>query len=156
MNKLLVIGTSVLFTFFAGAANAVDEHHPADTKPAVTSPSQPSSPPAKAATEQSAPAGMQMQQMDQMMQKMQDMHDKMVAAKTPEERQKLMDEHRKLMQDGMVMMKNIGGKGNSMMNGTGAGGMTMGPDAMEKRMDMMQMMMEMMMDRQSDAMQMPK
>lgn len=152
MNKMLAIGTSVLFTLLAGTAGAVEEHHPADAKPAVTSTSKPTKPAAK----QSAQAGMQMQQMDEMMKKMQDMHDKMMTAKTPEERQKLMDEHRKLMQDGMVMMKSMGGQGSSMMNGTGAGGMMMGPDAMEKRMDMMQMMMEMMMDRESGAMPMTK
>lgn len=125
MNKMLVICTSVLFTLFAGAANAVDEHHPVDTKPAVTSSSQPSSPPAKAATEQSAQAGMQMQQMEQMMQKMQGMHDNMMAGKTPAERQKLMDEHSKLMQDCMVMMKDTGGNDGAMMNGKASPGMMM-------------------------------
>lgn len=152
MNKMLAIGTSVLFTLLAGAVGAVEEHHPADAKPAVTSTSKPGKPTAK----QSAQAGMQMQQMDEMMKKMQDMHDKMMAAKTPEERQKLMDEHRKLMQDGMAMMKNMGGKGGPMMNGKGSAGMMMGPDAMEKRMDMMQMMMEMMMDREPGGMPMSK
>lgn len=125
MNKMLVIGTSVLFTLFAGAANAVDEHHPADTKPAVTSTSQPSLPPANAATEQSAQAGRQMQQMDQMMQKMQAMHDNMMAGKTPAECQKLMDEHSKLMQNCMVMMKDTGGNEGAMMNGKGSTGMMM-------------------------------
>lgn len=125
MNKMLVISTSVFFTLFAGAANAVDEHHPADTKPAVTSPSQPASPPAKPATAQSAQAGMQMQQMEQMMQKMQGMHDNMMAGKTPAERQKLMDEHSKLMQDCMVMMKDTGGNEGATMNGKGSPGMMM-------------------------------
>ena len=152
MNKMLAIGTSVLFTIFAGSASAVDEHHPADAKPVISSTSKPAMPAAK----QSDQAGMQMQQMDEMMKKMQVMHDKMMAAKTPAERQKLMDEHRKLMQDGMIMMKSMGGKGSSMMNGAGAGGTMMGPDAMEKRMDMMQMMMEMMMDRESGGMPMAK
>lgn len=152
MNKMLAIGTSVLFTLFAGAAGAVDAHHPADAKPAATSKIKPTRPAAK----QSDQTGMQMQQMDQMMQTMQDMHDKMMAAKTPEERQKLMDEQRTVMQDGMVMMQGMSGKGCSMMNGTGAVGMMMGPDAMEKRMDMMQMMMQMMMDRESGTMPMPK
>ena len=155
MNKMLAIGTSVLFTLLAGAAGAVEEHHPADAKPAVTSTSKPSKP-SKPAAKPSAQAGMQMQQMDEMMKKMQDMHDKMMAAKTPEERQNLMDEHRKLMQDGMAMMKNMGGKGAPMMSGQGAAGMMMGADAMEKRMDMMQMMMEMMMDREPGGMPMAK
>lgn len=156
MNKMLAIGTSVLFTIFAGTAGAVEEHHPADAKPAVTSTSKPSKPAAKPTAKQSAQAGMQMQQMDEMMKKMQDMHDKMMAAKTPEERQNLMDEHRKLMQDGMAMMKSMGGKGAPMMSGQGTSGMMMGADVMEKRMDMMQMMMEMMMDREPGAMPMAK
>ena len=82
MNKMLAIGTSVLFTIFAGSASAVDEHHPADAKPVISSTSKPAMPAAK----QSDQAGMQMQQMDEMMKKMQVMHDKMMAAKTPDER----------------------------------------------------------------------
>ena len=39
----------------------------------------------------------------------QTMHEKFLAAKTPEERQALMAEHMKLMQDGMAMMKQMGG-----------------------------------------------
>lgn len=148
MNKMLAIGTSVLFTLFAGAAGAVEAHHPADAKPVVSSTSKSDMPAAK----QSDQAGMPMQNMDQMMQQMQDMHDKMMAAKTPEERQKLMDEHRNLMQDGMTMMKSMGDKGGVMKNGKGAAGMMTGADTMEKRMDMMQMMMQMMMDRESGAM----
>jgi hypothetical protein len=85
-------------------------------------------------------------QMDAMMKSMQEMHDRMTAAKTPEERARLMQEHMKLMQDGMGMMGRMrGGKGGM---GMGAG-MAMGPDMMGKRMDMMEMMMQMMMDREA-------
>ena len=42
---------------------------------------------------------------------MQEMHDKMIAAKTPEERSALMAEHMKTIQDGMDMMKGMGGMG---------------------------------------------
>ena len=81
---------------------------------------------------------------------MQEMHDKMMAAKTPEERGALMAEHMKSMQQGMDMMKGMGGLG-------GMGGMA-GPKSpatnmperqtmMEQRMDMLQTMMEMMVDR---------
>ena len=84
------------------------------------------------------------------MKAMQEMHDKMMGAKTPEERSALMAEHMKTMQEGMAMMKGMGGMG-------GMGGMT-GPKSpstdmtqrqtrMEQRMDMMQTMMEMMVDR---------
>ena len=85
-------------------------------------------------------------QMDAMMKSMQEMHDKMMAAKTPEERAKLMQEHMKLMQDGMAMMGQMrGGKGGMGMGG----GMSMGPEMMGKRMDMMEMMMKMMVDREA-------
>ncbi|MGV8893197.1 MAG: hypothetical protein ACOH2K_09720 [Burkholderiaceae bacterium] len=152
MNKMLAIGTSVLFTLFASTAGAVEAHHPADAKPVVSTTSKSAMPAARQADQ----AGMPIQQMDQMMQRMQNMHDKMMAAKTPEERQELMGEHRNLMQDGMAMMKNMGGKGGAMMNGKGAAGMMTGTDTMEKRMDMMQMMMEMMMDREQAGMPMSK
>ena len=78
------------------------------------------------------------------MKAMQEMHQKMMAAKTAEERQALMAEHMKAMQGGMGMMKGMAG---------GAMGKDMPLDpqrrmqTMEQRMDMMQMMMEMMMDR---------
>lgn len=113
-------------------------HHPADA-------------PVASATE--APPAPQMGQgqmagMDRHMKAMQAMHEKMMAAKTPAERQALMGEHMKLMQDGMAMMKSMGG-----MSGMGAmqGGKGMEADMgarqqmMEKRMDMMESMMQMMM-----------
>jgi len=94
-----------------------------------------------------------MAQMDTHMKAMQAMHDKMAAARTPEERQALMAEHMKLMQEGMAMM---GGMGPGMGMGTMPGGKSkpggamspqMRQQMMEKRMDMMQSMMQMMMDR---------
>jgi len=76
------------------------------------------------------------------MQAMQEMHDKMMAAKSPEERQALMADHMKTMQDGMAMMGRIqSGSGDDS-------GMPMQHGMMVKRMDMMQMMMQMMMDQQ--------
>lgn len=83
--------------------------------------------------------------MDARMAAMQEMHRKMMAAKTPEERQALMAEHMKAMQGGMGMMR--------QMRADRGGGAAMPADprtrmdAMEQRMDMMQLMMEMMMDR---------
>ena len=100
-----------------------------------------------------------MARMDAQTKMMQGMHDKMMAAKTPEERSKLMAEHMKTMQDGMKMMDGMGGMGG--MGGAGMGdmkgmqGMTgeMGArhQMMEKRMEMMQTMMKMMMDRMPAA-----
>ena len=96
-------------------------------------------------------AGMQDQ-----MKAMQEMHDKMMNAKTPEERQALMAAHMKAMHGGMQMMKGMGGMGGmGPMKGGACMSDSKGPPAdmakcqqmMEQRMDMMQMMMEMMMQR---------
>ena len=89
--------------------------------------------------------------MDSMMKSMQEMHDRMMTAKTPEERSALMKEHMMTMQDGMAMM---GRMRDGMMGGGGMGmgggnGMRMDPEMMGKRMDMMEMMMQMMMDREA-------
>ena len=93
--------------------------------------------------------------MDTQTKAMQAMHEKMMAAKTPEERNALMAEHMKSMQDGMKMMEGMaspGMKGMSGMSGmSGISGMSGEMSAhhamMEKRMAMMQTMMKMMMDR---------
>ena len=90
-------------------------------------------------------AAMDMSKMDAQMKKMREMHGKMAAATTPEERNKLMAEHMKTMQDGMQMMGGMGG-----MAGTGMGDMKDMPahhQMMDKRMAMMESMMQMMMDR---------
>ena len=98
----------------------------------------------------------QMGKMDAQMKNMQAMHDKMMAARTPEERSKLMAEHMKSMQDGMAMMEGMSGagmggmKGMQGMGGTG-GDMAARHQTMEKRMEMMQTMMKMMMDRMPAA-----
>lgn len=94
------------------------------------------------------------------MQAMQAMRDKMMNAKTPAERQALMNEHMKAMQEGMAMMKGMKGMGG--MHGKegmpGMSGMKEIPmdmakrhQMMEMRMDMMQAMMEMMIQRMPDA-----
>jgi hypothetical protein len=93
-------------------------------------------PPAAAAKEDAA-------KVDQQMNMMRDMHAKMLAAKTPEERAALMDDHMKAMQNGMAMMGSMNGKG--MRGGKGMGGKH---DMMARRMDMMEIMMQMMMDRE--------
>ena len=107
------------------------------------------------ATSASAPAA----EMDSPMKAMRDMRDKMINAKTPEERQALMADHMKAMQDGMQTMKSMGGmsgKGSMGSVGGKAPGKSM-PDmarhrqTMAQRMDMMQMMMEMMMQRTPDT-----
>ena len=94
------------------------------------------------------------------MKAMQEMHQKMISAKTPEERNALMADHMKAMQGGMSMMKGMGAMdGKGSMEGMGAMADAKGMPAdmakhhkmMEQRMSMMQMMMEMMMDRMPPA-----
>jgi hypothetical protein len=77
------------------------------------------------------------------MKAMRDMHDKVMAAKTPEERNALMTDQMKLMQNGMSMM---GGMGAGAMMGK-PGHMATRQVMMEQRLDMMQSMMQMTMDR---------
>ena len=96
---------------------------------------------------------MDMSKMDTQMKKMREMHEKMVAAKTPEERSKLMAEHMKTMQDGMEMMGGMGGTGMGdmkSMSGMSAD-MPAHHQMMDKRMAMMESMMQMMMDRMPAA-----
>jgi hypothetical protein len=103
----------------------------------------------------SPPAAMteRMSKMDAHMKAMSEMHDKMARARTPEERNALMADHMKLMQDGMAMMGGMGPGGMRGMGGMGAmsGDMAGHHQMMEKRMEMMQSMMQMMMDRMPAA-----
>ncbi len=91
--------------------------------------------------------------MDGSMKAMQDMHEKMMAAKTPEERKALMTEHMKTMQDGMAMMGKMNGASSGMAGGMEGKSMDMAShhQMMEKRMAMMTSMMQMMMDRMPAA-----
>jgi len=93
----------------------------------------------------------QMAKMDAQMKTMQGMHEKMMNAKTPEERNKLMAEHTKVMQDGMSMMGGMGGMGGMRGMAGMRGDMGARQQMMEKRMEMMQTMMKMMMDRMPAA-----
>ena len=81
------------------------------------------------------------------MKAMREMHEKMMNAKTPQERQALMADHMKAMQDGMGMMKSMPGMGATADPSRMPGDMAQRQHMMEQRMEMMQMMMEMMMDR---------
>ena len=110
-------------------------HHPAGSASAATSKSMPG---------KTTP---EMARMANQMKAMQEMHDKMMAAKTPEERSALMAEHMKTMQEGMGMMKGMGGMGGMGGPKSPPTTMTERQTMMEQRMDMMQTMMEMMVDR---------
>ena len=122
-----------------------------------TAPSMPMMPMAKAASTGTPPPD-HLAHMDTQTKTMQAMHEKMMAARTPEERNSMMGEHMKSMQDGMKMMEGMaspGMKGMSGMSGSSAmpgmsgmsGEMSAHHAMMEKRMAMMQTMMKMMMDR---------
>ena len=89
--------------------------------------------------------------MDQKMMAMRDMHDKMMNAKTPEERSAMMADHMKSMQDGMAMMGSMAGTGKDGMKGGMPADMATHHQMMEKRMEMMETMMQMMMDRMPPA-----
>jgi hypothetical protein len=107
-------------------------------------------------------AGMQMEQkmQEQMMGRMKTMQaqlDRIHQSTDPVERQKLIQEHMKSMQETMQAMRGMGGgmigkMGHGAMAGGGMTGGSRGAgpsmEMMEQRMDMMQMMMEQMMQHQ--------
>lgn len=132
MKFISINAMALAFTLISAASFAADpvdhaEHHP--EKAAA---------PAEA-TKATKASGEQMKQMDAQMKSMRDIHEKMMAAKTPEERKLLMAEHMKAMHEGMQMM-------NGMMTGKSADKGAMPPQMMQKQMGMMQMEMQMMMD----------
>lgn len=132
MHKHLKSLVAALLISSPLVALAVDEHHP-DT---------PTTAPATATT-QTAPR--QDKAMSEQMQKMQAAHEKMVAAKTPAERQAAMQEGMTTMKDSMGMMHNH-------CQGMGMGkGMSGGKDHPDQMMGMMMKMM----DQQSSMMKMP-
>ncbi len=105
-------------------------------------------------------APMPMAAMEPRMKAMKDMHQKMMAAKSPAERQSLMADHMKAMQEGMAMMKEMHGgmQGMGGMGGMGGmagmdhskgmpAGMAQRHQMMTEHMAMMQMMMDMMTQR---------
>lgn len=104
----------------------------------------------------------QMAQMQERMKEMQSQMERVYKTKDPDERRKLMLEHMESMNQGMKMMRGMGGGMMMGMMGGKSGGMgsmmgdggkpVMDPkqrqDMMEKRIDMMHMMMEQMMQHQ--------
>ena len=103
-----VLGGSLALVLAGCATGPKEEDHAAHHPPGATAPA--------ATAEAQTP-----EQMDAMMMKsMQEMHDKMMAAKTPEERAALMQEHRKLMHDHMGMMCRMHGDQGAMRMDRGA------------------------------------
>lgn len=132
MKSISINAMALAFALTSAASFAADpvehaEHHP--EKAAAPAPT------AKA----TKASGEQMIKMDAQMKSMRDIHEKMMAAKTPEERKLLMAEHMKTMHEGMQMM-------NGMMTRQSADKSAMPPQMMQKQMGMMQMEMQMMMD----------
>jgi hypothetical protein len=80
----------------------------------------------------SADAAAQTAAMDARMKTIRETHDKMMNARTPEERSALRAAHMKEMEDGMQLMKVMGGKD----------GMASHPSMLDQHMQMMQMMMD--------------
>ena len=122
---LAAVGTST----WAAQYDQHQGHHPAGATPA--------------SQVVSSKAGPEMARMDTQMEAMREMHDQMMAAKTPEERNALMAEHMKAMQEGMTMMNGMSPGGMAGLKGD----LAARHQKMEKRMEMMQTMMQMMMDR---------
>lgn len=163
---LTVLIGAAAFSANTQAQSAVEhaQHHPdgAASAPAQTTPPTP---------EQSITA------MDRQLQLMRNMSRKLAETKTPQERQAMMAEHQKTMQESVKLMGQMTGMpmgGMGMMGGAGMPGSSsaplpaagsgtappaagMGPQMMgqmmqrhalmEKRMEMMQAMMQMMIDR---------
>jgi hypothetical protein len=132
----VVFSTTALAQTAASDADHAAHHPPGASEPAAPSKAVPK-PAAKPSVTASAPSSARV---SSTMKSMQEMHDKMMAAKTPEERQALMADHMKAMQGGMGMM----GQMKSEQGGTSTR-----PEMMAKRMDMMEMTMQMMMDREA-------
>ena len=144
-RSISALAVIALATAAASARAATDEqhdsHHPISA-PAVQM--------AQAKPGMAAASMPGMQGMEPQLKAMQEMHAKMMAAKTPEERNALMAEHMLAMKGGMAMMESMSG-----MGGMGAASAPPGKPTdmakrqqmLERRMDMMTMMMEMMMDR---------
>jgi hypothetical protein len=137
MKSMRIVTAVIVLAAVTGTAFAVDPvHHPEPVKGKVVD---------KPATKASAE---QLDRMDDQMHAMRDMHEKMMNAKTPDERQALMAEHMKTMQNGMSMMSGM--TSHTKQHGKHA----MPPEAMQahievmqKQMDMMQTMIQLMMDR---------
>jgi hypothetical protein len=142
LSPMAALSAAALATAaWAATDNQLDSHHPASITAVQVAQAKPGSPAPGMGMGSMGAAGMP--GMEAQMKTMRDMHDKMLAAKTPEERNVLMAEQMKIMQNGMNMM---GGMGPGAMMGK-PGDMAARQGMLEQRMDMMQSMMQMMMDR---------
>jgi hypothetical protein len=136
-NAALSLGMAIAsIGVWAQTAAEHTQHHP-PTASAKTAKASPAKTPATDTTKA----------MDSQMKSMREMHEKMMAAKAPEERKALMDDHMKTMQGGMDMMTKMDSMGDTQDKGAMPTDMMSMHRMMEKRMEMMTTMMQMMMDR---------
>ena len=159
IRPIVAVATSLIFASAAWAADPVDHqaHHPAPGSASEKASKVQSGKASKPSTASMTAMKPSTKKMDDQLSMMRGMHEKMMSAKTPEERSALMEEHMKTMQGGMAMMgnmANMGADAPSKMKGdmqvdTGMCQM------MEKRMEMMETMMQMMMDRMPAAAPVP-
>ena len=148
--RLSLIAVACIATSPFGLAVAADEHaghHPdAASAPAASA----SISKSKTTKAKAAPRAVTVSPMDQQMQAMQAMHDKMMNAKSMDERRGMLDEQMKSMEAGRVMMDQMGMGGQpatpaassasaSASMGMSSGGMPAQHASMMKRMETMQM-----------------
>lgn len=135
IRPLMIVGVCSLLSSTAWAADKTDvektHSHDAATASSKTG---------------SVSEKVSMEKMDSQMKVMREMHEKMMNAKTPQERKAHLAEHMKAMEGGMAMMEGMSMK---EMKTTMPADMETRVQAMEKRMQLMEAMMQMMMDRSS-------
>ena len=135
---LLSLAFSISLLCTAGWAAQHDQHtghHPAGVASAPLSKPLPGK------------ASADMAKMDAHTKAMRQMHNKVMNSKSPEERNVLMAELMKMMQDGMAMINSTPSAGMGSMKSGLKGDMATHHQLMEKRMEMMAASMQMMMDR---------
>ena len=146
--SIIALATAAATSTWAASDTLYDAHHPASATTVLVAQATTAPTPGMGMGMGMGKGGMAgMRGYEEQMKAMQAMHDRMMAAKTPEERNSLMTEQMKLMHGGMGMM---GGMGPGSMAGK-PGDMAARQGMMEQRMDMMQSMMQMMMDRMAPA-----
>jgi len=141
MNRVRLLTVAILLAFPLPSLYAVDAHHPEKQAQGKSS---------QMAGQKGMSGGMMgnMQtHMKKMMQQMQEIHE----ARDPDKRDQLTEEHMQSMQEGMKMMKGMGG-GMMMSKGKPMGDdMRTRMDMMEQRIEMIQMMMDQMMQSREQA-----
>lgn len=141
--SIAALSTATLSTsVWSASTDRHDSHHPAPTPDATLIAQATPASPGMGMRAGAATPGYAGQ-----MKAMQQMHEKMMAARSPEERDALMAEQLKLMQHGMAMMGGMGGMGPGRAMMGSPGDMAAWQDMMAQRIDMMQSMMQMMLDR---------